>query len=119
MLVDAKFVSLEVQYIDGTKIEANANKYTFVWKKATKTNQDKLGARDEVVGGMKSELVPTNQAKLTLPPLSSYIKKKGDDLISHPLSFLSFVFNFCSNFSNCLYVFDYVVPHGVCLICCK
>ena len=37
MLVDAKFVSLEVQYIDGTKIEANANKYTFVWKKATKT----------------------------------------------------------------------------------
>ena len=42
MLVDAKFVSLEVQYIDGTKIEANANKYTFVWKKAPKTNQDKL-----------------------------------------------------------------------------
>ena len=42
MLVDAKFVSLEVQYIDGTKIEANANKYTFVWKKATRTNQDKL-----------------------------------------------------------------------------
>ena len=42
MLVDAKFVSLEVQYIDGTKIEANANKYTFVWKKATKTNRDKL-----------------------------------------------------------------------------
>ncbi len=42
MLVDAKFVSLEVKYIDGTKIEANANKYTFVWKKATKTNRDKL-----------------------------------------------------------------------------
>ena len=42
MLVDAKFISLEVQYIDGTKIEANANKYTFVWKKSTKTNQGKL-----------------------------------------------------------------------------
>lgn len=42
MLVDAKFVSLEVQYIDGTKIEANANKYTFVWKKSTKKNQEKL-----------------------------------------------------------------------------
>ena len=36
------FVIFEVQYIDGTKIEANANKYTFVWKNATKTNQDKL-----------------------------------------------------------------------------
>ena len=32
------------------------------------------------------ELVPTEPSKLTLPPLSSYIKKKGDDLISHPLS---------------------------------
>ena len=25
-------VSLKVQYIDGTKIESVANKYTFVWK---------------------------------------------------------------------------------------
>ena len=47
MLVDAKFVSLEVQYIDGTKIEANANKYTFVWKKATKTNQEKLDLHEQ------------------------------------------------------------------------
>lgn len=42
MLVNAKLISLDVQYIDGTKIEANANKYTFVWKKSTKTNQSKL-----------------------------------------------------------------------------
>ncbi len=49
MLVDAKFVSLEVQYIDGTKIEANANKYTFVWKKATKTNQDKLDLKVKAI----------------------------------------------------------------------
>ena len=30
-----KLISLENSYIDGTKIEANANKYTFVWRKAT------------------------------------------------------------------------------------
>ena len=35
-------VSLGVQYIDGTKIESVANKYTFVWKKATLTNKAKL-----------------------------------------------------------------------------
>lgn len=29
-------------FIDGTKIEANANKYTFVWKKAVTKNQAKL-----------------------------------------------------------------------------
>ena len=43
-----------------------------------------LESRCKSKRGMKSELVPTNQSKLTLPPLSSYIKKKGDDLISHP-----------------------------------
>ena len=30
------------KYIDGTKIESVANKYTFVWKKATLTNKAKL-----------------------------------------------------------------------------
>ncbi len=29
-------------FIDGTKIEANANKYTFVWKKSTYKNESKL-----------------------------------------------------------------------------
>ena len=26
-------ISLDVEYIDGTKIESKANKYTFVWKR--------------------------------------------------------------------------------------
>ena len=34
MLVELGYLSLEVQYIDGTKIESVANKYTFVWKKS-------------------------------------------------------------------------------------
>lgn len=29
-------------FIDGTKIEASANKYTFVWNKAVSKNQAKL-----------------------------------------------------------------------------
>lgn len=35
-------VSRETVFIDGTKIEASANKYTFVWKKAVTKNQEKL-----------------------------------------------------------------------------
>lgn len=35
-------VAFENLYIDGTKIEANANKYSFVWKKATTKNAEKL-----------------------------------------------------------------------------
>ena len=35
-------LSLEVQYIDGTKIEARSNKYTFVWKKSVEKYKEKL-----------------------------------------------------------------------------
>lgn len=35
-------LSIEEVYTDGTKIEANANKYTFVWKKAIATNKEKM-----------------------------------------------------------------------------
>ena len=49
MLVDGKFISLDVQYVDGTKIEASANKYTFVWKKVTKMNQGKLDKKVKAI----------------------------------------------------------------------
>lgn len=35
LLCDHGLVKLEDYFVDGTKVEANANKYTFVWKKAT------------------------------------------------------------------------------------
>lgn len=35
-------VSLKEIYTDGTKIEANANRYTFVWGNAIKTNKEKM-----------------------------------------------------------------------------
>jgi transposase len=37
-LADEKYVSLEHYFVDGTKIEANANRYTFVWGKAVETS---------------------------------------------------------------------------------
>ena len=38
-------ISSEVVFIDGTKIEANANKYTFVWKKTVSKNQARMLAK--------------------------------------------------------------------------
>jgi transposase len=35
-------LSIKELYTDGTKIEANANRYTFVWGKAIKTNKEKM-----------------------------------------------------------------------------
>ena len=42
ILAERGFISLEVEYIDGTKIESKANKYTFVWKKTVVKNRAKL-----------------------------------------------------------------------------
>lgn len=36
------YVSLEKYFVDGTKIESAANKYTFVWKRAVEKNEKKL-----------------------------------------------------------------------------
>ncbi|WP_017531436.1 MULTISPECIES: IS1182 family transposase [Pelosinus] len=38
-LTDAGELSLVSAFIDGTKLEANANRYSFVWKKSTQTNE--------------------------------------------------------------------------------
>ena len=42
VLCEKGFITLDVEYIDGTKIESKANKYTFVWKKSTENNRAKL-----------------------------------------------------------------------------
>src|SRR5690554_1458833 len=41
-LIDENYITMENYFLDGTKIEANANKYTFVWKKATSKFEAKL-----------------------------------------------------------------------------
>jgi transposase len=42
VLVEMGQVRPDVQYIDGTRIESVASKYTFVWRKSTETNKGKL-----------------------------------------------------------------------------
>lgn len=41
-LLDRGYIDLERYFVDGTKIEANANKYSFVWRKSTEKNKGKL-----------------------------------------------------------------------------
>jgi len=41
-LVEEKLIKQEVVFIDGTKIEANVNKFTFVWKKAVEKHHARL-----------------------------------------------------------------------------
>ena len=45
MLAEWGFVSLATVFIDGTKIEANANRYSFVWKKSVEKKLAKLSVQ--------------------------------------------------------------------------
>ena len=51
-----ELVTLDCLFIDGTKIEANANKYSFVWKKAT----DKFSAKlqEQIQAYFQEEITP-------------------------------------------------------------
>jgi transposase len=51
-------VNIEEYYLDGTKIEANANRYSFVWKKSVDKNQKKLR---EKVKGLLEEIDRANE----------------------------------------------------------
>jgi transposase len=42
LLAQEGLLSIKELYTDGTKIEANANRYTFVWGNAIKTNKEKI-----------------------------------------------------------------------------
>ena len=48
-------IKLEEYFLDGTKIEANANKYTFVWRKATEKFDAKLDEKyRKIVAGIEA-----------------------------------------------------------------
>jgi transposase len=42
LLVDHGHITMKEAYLDGTKIEANANRYTFVWGKAIKMSRERI-----------------------------------------------------------------------------
>ncbi len=49
LLQEEGFVSLKVQYVDGTKIESVANKYTFVWRGSVEKYDARLKAKTEAL----------------------------------------------------------------------
>lgn len=64
MLQEMGYVSLEVQYIDGTKIESSANRYTFVWKGSVEKYKEKLEAKIQSVLADIESQIKTDQKEL-------------------------------------------------------
>ena len=58
LLLSSKgLISLNVEYIDGTKIESKANKYTFVWRKTVERNRERLMKKIEVLLGQIDDVI--------------------------------------------------------------
>ncbi len=49
LMADMGYVSLKVQYVDGTKIEAASNRYTFVWRRSVEKYKEKLETKIESI----------------------------------------------------------------------
>ncbi len=84
MIAGLGYVSLDVSYIDGTKIESVANKYTFVWRKTTEKNKAKLEAKIHSILNQIEEGIAQDNASLNdeeLPAIDSKtLKDKIDEL---------------------------------------
>ena len=92
LLHERGLLSLEAAFIDGTKIEANANKYSFVWKKATAKKTEKLLKKihDELPAKLKEvgirfhvpEKIAVRQLKKLWKRIHARIKADGIELVS-------------------------------------
>ena len=55
-LIEEGYVTLEHYFLDGTKIEANANKYKWVWAKSTKRYKERLQEKiEELLRNIEAE----------------------------------------------------------------
>jgi transposase len=71
-LVDLGYLSLNIVYIDGSKFESRANRYTFVWKKSVEKNRAKLEAKiRSVLKQVEECIVQDSLPDIDPPPLSS------------------------------------------------
>jgi len=80
-LVSEKLIDQEAIFIDGTKIEANANKFTFVWKKSIeKYHQGLIEKSNQLYNELlEKEIMPEiereNEEQLSLEELTQMVQK--------------------------------------------
>ncbi|UUI01458.1 IS1182 family transposase [Oceanobacillus jeddahense] len=69
-LYEQKAITGETLYIDGTKIEAYANRYSFVWKKAITKHEAKMYAKWQAL----LEQINTTYCQLFTSPYETFLK---------------------------------------------
>ena len=85
-LVEKELIEEEAIFIDGTKIEANANKFSFVWRKSTERYSEKLIEKsnqlyDEL---LEKEIIPAiereNEEELSVQELEEIVEKLDEKI---------------------------------------
>ncbi|KAA6319426.1 hypothetical protein EZS27_030677, partial [termite gut metagenome] len=79
LLVEMGHLSLNTVYVDGTKLESRANRYTFVWRKSVEKHKTKLEAKirnilEQVEEGITQENQPDEEP--STPINSEELKKR-------------------------------------------
>ena len=89
ILVDMGYLSLDVIYTDGTKIESRANRYTFVWRKTVEKNKAKLEAKiqkilEQIDEGIAQDYQPDDEPPTPID--SKELQKRIDQINREHLS---------------------------------
>lgn len=85
-LVQEEEIDAEALFIDGTKIEANANKFTFVWRKSIERYSSNLIEKSNAMYDelLEKEIIPSiereNEQELSVEELESIVKKLDDTI---------------------------------------
>src|SRR5699024_4667420 len=88
-LVQEKEIDVEAIFIDGTKIEANANKFTFVWRKSVERYSSNLIAKSNLMydGLLEKEIIPAiereNEEELSVKEIETIVEKLEDSIESY------------------------------------
>lgn len=83
-LVQEKLIDQQAIFIDGTKIEANANKFTFVWRKAIEKYHNNLIEKSNQLYNelLENEIIPEiereSEEQLSLEELAQLVQKVDD-----------------------------------------
>jgi len=79
-LVQEKIIDHEAIFIDGTKIEAYANKFSFVWKKSIERYHAKFIEKSNAIYNelLQNEIIPEiqreSEEQLSIPELAQVIQ---------------------------------------------
>jgi transposase len=93
LLVAEGLLNIKELYVDGTKIEANANRYTFVWGKAIKTSRERIKKQldelwqyaQKVAKEEMDDTDPTDFDKIDAEKVEQTIQKINDAIKDKPV----------------------------------